>query len=321
LAKVGINFTFAFLVNWYNMFTKIQELKLISGEGVFNRADDWQEPGDDFRVPLDYSESPSEDIAVLLVHGSYHTSRTFEPLKQIIEGKGYEVIAPDLPAGKLSATNLTDAHLLNKAIAGKKVLAVGHSRGYESVERLAEILDDNHELDRLIGAVALSSGGSHGINLRHEKDRYQPRFKQGIRKLKNEPGFSVFDPEISREVLYPDVEPELAEMAVGDLRKQRDVHPDDKKAAHILPANVPLYWISGDQDGVHNQQRVKLVTEYIKRQRVADNLKNNKILGPNMEVIPINSGHTPQLAVPGLLSTLMINIMHDANLRHYGHKQ
>lgn len=236
-------------------------------------------------------ESP---ITFVLVHGAWHRSDCWDPLREQIDLLGYESVAPELPAEDLTANFETDAAIVADAIRDhSNVFLVAHSRGVETIPR---VLANPQIRAKVVGAAALNSGGPYGIELANEEanklalPRHNLEFLEAVQW--REDGLTEFDATKARELFYSDLhEEQLVSRAIRSLRAQRNPLYD-KTPLPPLPKEVPVHYVVGTRDRVLNLERARLISA--------------EWLGKRPIELPFD--HTPQLSAPRLLTVKLLQL-------------
>lgn len=236
------------------------------------------------RIPSSDETVDISQPAHVLVHGAWHTSAHWQPLKTELQLSGAEVVTPDLPASNPDATFDDDTDVVAKSLEDlDNVVLTVHSRGVETVPRL---LQRTSMLKVIRGVVIINSGGPHDLKLPpscNDLPRYSTLFHTGVRPLNDR--LTVFDKAIAREVFYHDVEDAIALEAAAMLRPQR-LPVRGQSPLPQMPRHIPITYMQGIDDRVLNVARVEAVAAHW--------------LG--VKLVQLQGGHSPQLAQPKQLA-------------------
>jgi pimeloyl-ACP methyl ester carboxylesterase len=246
---------------------------------------------------------PQGPYTFVLIHGAWFTPRHWKPLEHQLHLRGHRTISPDLPAGDVMATFDDDAAAVEDAIGDEdNLFPVTHSRGVETLPRFLKRLDD---LNHVIGATILSSGGPRDFKLKPlypgepELARHTDEFLAGIRSGPEE-GLTTLDAEMAKNVILHDVTSErLVQRAVHNFRAQRTPTPNEAYLPE-LPPELPVFFVIGLYERVLELERAR---------------RAGQQLGSNVEVIEFPSGHAPQLSQPAKLAELLIRQANTAKHR------
>jgi pimeloyl-ACP methyl ester carboxylesterase len=224
--------------------------------------------------------TPGSHPTFLLVHGAYHRSTCWAPLREKLTASGWQSDAIDLPsageqrvpsAGLYDDTEVIAAHL--RGMKGP-VVVVGHSYGGLPVSQLSE---DHPDVVRLVYLAAYlptegdSAAGIHGIPV--------PEDVEGIAPM-------IQDPRTS---LYGDLSDEDAERAVGRMVEQ-SLRSFTQKTTRAAWRHTPSTYVVCEQD---RQFPVALQEKYAAQ-------------ATNAERLP--TSHSPFLSAPDRLAGLLARI-------------
>jgi pimeloyl-ACP methyl ester carboxylesterase len=168
-------------------------------------------------------------MTVVLVHGAWHDSSCWEPLRAELESRGLRTVAPDLPSDRpgIGAAEYTravvDAVDGNTADGNGPVMLVGHSLGGLTVPVAAQLFGPER-VSALVLVAALLPGPGRSWNDQARADRTMmaPGFGAGAQR--REDGTTAWTGEAAYAGLYRDVaeesSAELVRAAVAGLRPQ-----------------------------------------------------------------------------------------------------
>jgi pimeloyl-ACP methyl ester carboxylesterase len=167
----------------------------------------------------------------ILVHGAYHGGWCWEQLVPLLESRGHEVLAPDLPGMGDDTTSGVVATLdewagflatVVAAQASPRIL-VGHSRGGFVISRTAELIPD-----QLAGLVYLTAVlAPPGIPMMEAVGfgELPPEMAAAISPSADGRTTRWVSRELARLVFYNDTDPEVADRAFERLCPEPTSNP------------------------------------------------------------------------------------------------
>jgi len=221
-----------------------------------------------------------------LVHGAYHGSWCWAPLRAELEHRGHRVLTVDLPGEDrdAGAIEYADAAVEAFADAADDLVLVGHSLGGLTIPLIAT----RRPVARLVYLCAMlpRPGRSHDDVLRDEPDMLVPWPSGG--GYEDADGATRWAPDAAAALFFSDCPPELAMRAANQLRGQYWKITEQVTPRHTWP-DVPVTSVIGTHDLVINPTWSRRVTP--------------TVLG----IVPIElaCGHSPFLSVPNLLAATL----------------
>jgi pimeloyl-ACP methyl ester carboxylesterase len=234
----------------------------------------------------------------VMIHGAWHGGWCFDALRPLLEAKGHQMIAPDLPGmggdeATLAAVQLEDwgafaAHYCRYAQG--PVILCGHSRGGLVISAAAEQAPEAIDALVYICAMMLPSGMSRASF--KERAAPNPAFDAIIHHLPHGHGMDI-EPEGARFV-FAQLSPfEAAQAAIARLVTE----PTSPRTAETILSDarygsVPRHYIECLAD----------LTIPIADQRTMQSLV------PGANVIALKADHSPFLSAPAELAEALISI-------------
>lgn len=233
----------------------------------------------------------------VLIHGSWHGGWCFNGIKTLLEARGHEVIAPDLPGmdgdeQELRAVTLQGwadfAAGLCRNATQKPVILVGHSRGGLVVSQAAETAPEAIDALVYICAMMLPDGMSRARFKQLEGPN--PAFDEIVSPVANGAGTAV-DGERAREI-FAQLSPEHL---VSDAMSRLTVEPHGPRSEPLrLTAarfgSLPRTYIECTED------RTIPIASQRKMQRLV----------PGAEVVTVEADHSPFLSRPEELAAALL---------------
>ncbi|MCU4414699.1 alpha/beta fold hydrolase [Acinetobacter sp. WU_MDCI_Axc73] len=234
---------------------------------------------------------------IVLVHGAWQGSWSFDLIKPLFEQTGWQVHAVDLPDnGWNSDTQLTAnqdnycdfvVRMIQKI--GEPVVLLGHSGGGLTISAVAEQIPDliSH-LVYLVGMM-LPSDMSFLDFKRLCEQHFPDEDFAGISPYLTftEDGYSIVSPEGAKKIFLQDCEPVLTEHLIDQLRPQPETGLDLKPTLTSARfGTVPRIYVEAlyDQSLSINMQRLM-----------------QQLQPDHLQVISMQTGHVPQAVQPKLL--------------------
>ena len=203
----------------------------------------------------------------ILIHGSWHSSWNWHRVIPILENKGHNAIAIDLPGMGRDKTPINEVRMkttvekisnLINSIEGKVIL-VGHSKNGIMISQVAEYLPDKIEKLVYLAAYLIP----HGKTQRE----YSMQDTEGVLKpyvtMHEELNAHTLKPEIYKEGLYADCDDniiELAKLLLSHEPVESGITPLQLSEENY--GKVPRVYIECTED--------KAVTPFIQRKMYAE---------------------------------------------------
>lgn len=222
------------------------------------------------------------------VHGSGHGAWCWDEAETELRQQGHRTISMDLPVDDVQADFDDYANVVVDELKDEEdIILVGHSRGCNVSHRAAGRLSCRMLID-ICGSFEPSTIGRP---TEKEKLSMPVKYSEGYLKgiITRSDGLTVYDPEMARELLYHDCDPEVTERALRLLRPQR--RSGNEPRLTIWP-DIPQIYIVCSDDRVLNPEWSRYVAE-----------KWLKI--PTVE---FPSGHSPFLSKPKKLAETLLSL-------------
>lgn len=239
---------------------------------------------------------------IVLVHGAWQGSWSFAAWAPLLQARGWQVHAVDLPGNGWTA--LADApaslaaytdHVVAVVQAiGAPVALLGHSGGGQTVAQVAEAVPDQIAVLVYLAGMMLPSGQTYADFVRQAAADDPALAGAGIGAHLDwlDGGrASQVQPEGALRLFLHDVEPVAAQAAVARLRPQPET---GRQMRNQLSADgfgrVPRVYLGCRQDQSllwPLQQRMQRLT-------------------PGALALALDCGHVPQLAQPAALTDLLL---------------
>jgi pimeloyl-ACP methyl ester carboxylesterase len=233
----------------------------------------------------------------ILIHGSWHGGWCFDEVKALLEAKGHEVIAPDLPGmggdeAELRAVTLQGwadfATDLCKNAAQHPVILAGHSRGGLVVSQAAETAPDAIDALVYICAMMLPDGMSRADF--KEIEEPNPDFDALIIPVYGNAA-TLADPTLAPAVFAQLLPPAMVEAAMARL--VAEPKPPRSTPLRLTPerfGTLPRIYVECTQDR----------TIVISGQRMM------QALVPGARVVTLDADHSPFLSRPAELAAALL---------------
>lgn len=231
---------------------------------------------------------------IVLVHGAWQGSWSFDLINPLLENTGWIVHALDLPQNGWNTTTKLPAnqenyrnyviHMIRQI--GEPVVLVGHSGGGLTISAVAEEIPELiSDLVYLVGMM-LPSEMSFLYFKKLCEQHYPDEDFAGISPyLTFTPdGYSIVSHEGAKKIFLQDCEPVLAEQLIKKLRPQPEAGRDLKPL--LTPerfGRVPRIYVEAvdDQSLSINMQRLM-----------------QQLQPKNLQIITMQTGHVPQAVQP-----------------------
>lgn len=243
------------------------------------------------------AQSKMEKQTFILVHGSWHSAWNWHKVKPLLEKRGYNVLAIDLPGmgrDKTPIEQVTMEMSVNKicklidTIEGKVIL-VGHSKNGIMISQAAEYRPKKIEKLIYLAAYLVPSGKT--------QREYSMQDTQGVLKpyvkKHEETNSTTLDEAIYKEGLYHDCEGSIAELAKVLLSHEpfiTGVTPLKLTEGNF--GRVPRYYIECTED--------RAVTPFIQQKMYLET--------PVKKVYKLKASHSPFFSMPEELVNVLMDI-------------
>jgi pimeloyl-ACP methyl ester carboxylesterase len=232
----------------------------------------------------------------VMVHGAWHGGWCFDTLRPLLEEKGHQIVAPDLPGmggdeATLAAVTLAGWTEFIATIcreAQSPAILCGHSRGGIIISEAAERLPESIAALVYICAMLIPAGQSRA-DMR-VANQPNPEF-DAIRSPV--PYGSVIDANGAIAVFAQQSPPELASAAVARLATEPNA-----------PSNTPLQ-LSDARYGTVPRHYIECLND--RAITIADQRRMQAAL-PCASVATLDSDHSPFLSAPNELANALIAI-------------
>ncbi|KAF1024536.1 MAG: Pyrethroid hydrolase [Acinetobacter bereziniae] len=238
---------------------------------------------------------------IVLVHGAWQGSWSFDLIKPLLVQKGWVVHAVDLPQNGWNKECSIDAneknyrdyivHIIENISV--PVVLLGHSGGGSTISAVAEEIPELISCLVYLAGMMLPSGMSFLDFKKLCEQKFPMEDFSGISPYltftKNH--HSVVSSEGAKKIFLQDCEPALREILIGKLRPQPEAGRDLKPILTIERfGSVPRVYVEAlyDQSLSINMQRLM-----------------QSLQPENLHIIPMETGHVPQVVQPELLVKLL----------------
>lgn len=230
----------------------------------------------------------------VLVHGAAHGGWCWDRVVAALQAHGHRALAPDLPGAGDDPAEPGDVDLDDYAArvratveaSGARVVLVGHSMGGVTLTRVAEEIPERLFCCVFLSAFMLRSGEhARSITLLEE----DPEILRAIEFAADGLVYRYL-PGPAGELFYADCQPQDAQAALARLRPMPRVI-----------AQTPVRWTRTRAGAVP-----RVYIECLRDRAIPLELQRamQKLLPP-AEVLQLDSGHSPFLAVPERLAELL----------------
>ena len=239
---------------------------------------------------------------IVLVHGAWQGSWSFAAWRPLLQARGWQVHAVDLPgngwpplADAPASLDAYTAHVVAVVRAiGQPVALLGHSGGGQTVAQVAEAVPDQIAVLVYLAGMMLPSGQTYADFVRQAAVDDPALASAGIGAHLDwlDGGrVSQVQPDGARRLFLHDVEPGAAQAAIDLLRPQPET---GRQMRNRLSAErfgrVPRVYLGCRDDRSllwPLQQRMQRLT-------------------PGALALDLDCGHVPQLAQPAALTHLLL---------------
>jgi pimeloyl-ACP methyl ester carboxylesterase len=218
---------------------------------------------------------------VVLVHGAFHDSSCWEPVRTELDGRGVPNLTLDLPFGGLDSDAGAVQALLDN-IDGPVVLC-GHSYGGMVISQAASGRDD---VDHLVYLCAVQVESPEELTASFKPTLIMEALVHG------DDGVTRVDPDRAIECFYHDCDPEVAAAATTHLRPMAHGMGPAPDAAPVRAAwmDIPsTYVICTDDRTVHPDSQREMAKH-----------ANN--------VVEMDTSHSPMLSRPDAVADVLADL-------------
>jgi pimeloyl-ACP methyl ester carboxylesterase len=233
----------------------------------------------------------------ILIHGSWHSAWNWHRVIPILENRGHQAIAIDLPGMGRDKTPIQEVKMkttvekicqLIDSIEGKVIL-VGHSKNGIMISQVAEFRPDKIEKLIYLAAYLIPNGKT--------QREYSMQDTEGVLKpyvtIHQDLYATTLQSVIYKEGLYHDCDayiPELAKLLLSHEPIESGITPLQLSAENY--GRVPRYYIECTED--------KAVTPFIQRKMYAET--------PCAKVYSMPTSHSPFFSQPEELANIFCEI-------------
>ncbi len=236
----------------------------------------------------------------ILVHGSWHNAWNWHKVIPILEAKGHEIFAVDLPGMGRDKTPIQDVTLQTSVDcicalidqAKYPVILVGHSKNGIIISQAAEFRYNKIEKLNYLAAFLIADGNTQAAYSALDTEGILKPYVNRYPETKSH----TLQPEIYKEGLYHDCENDIYEMAKILLSHESAV-------TGITPlqlstekfGSVPRYYIECTED--------RAVTSFIQKKMYTEM--------PCVKVFSMATSHSPFFSAPNNLCKIFEEIASD----------
>jgi pimeloyl-ACP methyl ester carboxylesterase len=181
------------------------------------------------------------------VHGAWHGAWCWEQLTPLLQQRGHQVVAPDLPCDDPSASFEDYADVVCSALGERDdVVVVGHSLGGHTIPLVAARRPVQHLV--YLAALVPEIGHSLRDQMRAVPDMLNPLSRQALSRPDEQRRNAWIDETLATQLLFGDAEPDIAHAAFARLRPQAVYPYSPPFALTEFPATPRTYVVcTGDQ--------------------------------------------------------------------------
>ena len=240
----------------------------------------------------------------VLVHGSFHGAWCWERLIPILEVRGHQVVAPNLPGSGGDPAPLENANLdsyttrITSVIDGLpgRIVLVGHSMGGIVASQVAERRPQRLAATIYVNGLLFRSGeGLVGFIDAHKQLGVDDLVLKNM-KVSEDGTTATFPQETAAEVFYNTCAPEQAAWAAARLRPQRmQVYHDLLALTPERYGTVRRFYVEGLQDNAVSIAYQRAMTART----------------PCERVFSLDCDHSPFLSAPNELADILCKVAQD----------
>jgi pimeloyl-ACP methyl ester carboxylesterase len=224
---------------------------------------------------------------VVLVHGAFHGSWCWDPVRALLDERGIASVAPELPLRGTDVDAATVRDTLD-TLEGPVVLC-GHSYGGMVISRAASGRDD---VDRLVYLCALQLAGDDEMTTNMRPTLLMQHLVHG------DDGSLSVDAEHAAACFYHDVDVDAADAAVAQLRPMPlgvgvDAEPGEEIGPPAWTHTHSTYVVCTDDRAIHPDTQREMA------RHAAD-------------VVEWDTSHSPMLSQPELVADLLASLAEEA---------
>jgi pimeloyl-ACP methyl ester carboxylesterase len=220
---------------------------------------------------------------VVLVHGAFHGSWCWDPVRALLDERGIASVAPDLPLRGTDVDAATVREALD-ALEGPVVLC-GHSYGGMVISRAASGRDD---VDRLVYLCALQLAADDEMTANMRPTLLMQHLVRG------DDGSLSVDLAHAAECFYHDVDADTAAAAVAQLRPMPlgigvDAEPSGPVGPPAWTHTHSTYVVCTDDRAIHPETQRDMARHAV-------------------DVVEWDTSHSPMLSEPERVADLLTSL-------------
>lgn len=234
----------------------------------------------------------------VLIHGSWHGGWCWDKVKPLLEKKGHQVIAPDLPAHGQDKTPVAEVTLQSYAGCicevlddqSEPVILVGHSMGGMVITQAAEYRPD--KIKTLVYVCAFLPRNGESLLQLAQQDKETLILPNLI--INEAQGYHSVKEEAIQEVFYQDCNAE-------DIARAKSL---------LVPAEALAPVATPVQTSDDNYGRIpRVYIESLCDQTLGPTLQKQMVTAtPCQMVLSLDTGHSPFFAAPEALVAHLLTI-------------
>jgi pimeloyl-ACP methyl ester carboxylesterase len=226
----------------------------------------------------------------VLVHGSYHGPWCWDLLRPELERHGHRVTCPELPISDPTAGGAEYAQAVIDAVDwSDEPVVVGHSMAGVVIP----LIPTQRPVRRLVYLCSFLPLPGMSVNEQRQAEPIDPAIAPSTAEWTDlGEGVWMVGPNTASEMFYPDLPPELAAWAIGQLRPQCYRVFDEKTPLAALPTVASSYIVARD-DRALNPDWARTAA----RERL------------DIEAFEIDGGHSVFMTRPAELAVLLNSIV------------